>query len=153
MPVNPEISSGLPLPDKHRYPQPGSRTERYATPATSASDVAFNSYSDRDTRRAYPKTSVVTQSELSALLLSSPATGAIEAGATAITAETAPALTAAIEKLPAGRAYLASGITTAASEGLPPLPPTARVGGKWIAKHGDEIPHAPDAYFPILGYN
>jgi hypothetical protein len=32
--VNPEISSGLPLPDKNRYPQPGSRPEKYATPAT-----------------------------------------------------------------------------------------------------------------------
>lgn len=40
--VNPEISSGLPLPDNHRYPQPGSRTERYATPATQSSDIAFN---------------------------------------------------------------------------------------------------------------
>ena len=32
--VSPEISSGLPLPDKNRYPQPGSRPEKYATPAT-----------------------------------------------------------------------------------------------------------------------
>ena len=40
--VNPEISSGLPIPDMNRYPQPGSREERYATPATQASDVAFN---------------------------------------------------------------------------------------------------------------
>lgn len=41
-PVNPEISSGLPIPELNRYPQPGSREERYATPATQASDVAFN---------------------------------------------------------------------------------------------------------------
>ena len=32
--VNKEISSGLPLPDKNRYPQPGSRLEKYSTPAT-----------------------------------------------------------------------------------------------------------------------
>lgn len=32
--VNPEISSGLPLQDKNRYPQPGSRPEIYSTPAT-----------------------------------------------------------------------------------------------------------------------
>ena len=32
--VSPQISSGLPLQDKNRYPQPGSRPERYATPAT-----------------------------------------------------------------------------------------------------------------------
>ena len=41
-PVNPEISSGLPIPTLNRFPQPGSRPERYATPATQASDVAFN---------------------------------------------------------------------------------------------------------------
>ena len=32
--VNPEISSGLPLPTKVRNPPPGSRPEKYATPAT-----------------------------------------------------------------------------------------------------------------------
>ncbi|KIR27898.1 hypothetical protein I307_02818 [Cryptococcus deuterogattii 99/473] len=40
--VNPEISSGLPLPTENRYPQPASRPETYATPATKASDPAFN---------------------------------------------------------------------------------------------------------------
>jgi hypothetical protein len=40
--VNPEISSGLPIPLLNRYPQPGSRAEKYAAPATSASDPAFN---------------------------------------------------------------------------------------------------------------
>ncbi len=40
--VNPEISSGLPIPTLNRYPQPASRPERYATPATKASDIAFN---------------------------------------------------------------------------------------------------------------
>jgi hypothetical protein len=32
--INPEISTGLPLPNQNRYPQPGSRPERYSTPAT-----------------------------------------------------------------------------------------------------------------------
>ena len=32
--VSPYISSGLPLQDRNRYPQPGSRPEKYATPAT-----------------------------------------------------------------------------------------------------------------------
>lgn len=32
--INPEISSGLPLPDVHRYPPPGSRPELQATAAT-----------------------------------------------------------------------------------------------------------------------
>ena len=32
--VNPEISSGLPIPELNRYPQPGSRPEKYSAPAT-----------------------------------------------------------------------------------------------------------------------
>lgn len=32
--VSPYISSGLPLQDQNRYPQPGSRPEKYSTPAT-----------------------------------------------------------------------------------------------------------------------
>ena len=32
--VNPDISSGVPIATLHRYPQPGSRPELYATPAT-----------------------------------------------------------------------------------------------------------------------
>lgn len=40
--VNPEISSGLPIPKENRFIQPGSRPEKYATPATMASDVAQN---------------------------------------------------------------------------------------------------------------
>jgi hypothetical protein len=40
--VNPEISSGLPIPELNRNPAPASRPELYATPATEASDIAFN---------------------------------------------------------------------------------------------------------------
>ena len=40
--VNPEISSGLPIPEMNRNPAPASRPELYATPATEASDIAFN---------------------------------------------------------------------------------------------------------------
>lgn len=162
MVVNPLISSGLPLPDKNRYPPPGSRPERYATPASMASDVAFNQYYQRDTRRAYPKTSVVTQSELSALLLSAPALKAVTEGAegvdtatSVVTADNAPALTAVIEQLPSGRAFVAGGIETASkASALPPLPPASRPGGaKWIPKAGLEIPAPPHAYFPIYGVN
>lgn len=83
--VNPEISSGLPIPELNRYPQPGSRPEKYSTPATKgaikahctptiltlelASDPAQNPYWKRDVRRAYPQLSVVTQSDLSTLLI------------------------------------------------------------------------------------
>ncbi|KLT40837.1 21 kDa subunit of NADH dehydrogenase [Cutaneotrichosporon oleaginosum] len=159
--VNPLISSGLPLQDKHRYPPPASRPERYATPATAASDVAFNQYYNRDVRRAYPKTSVVTQAELSALLIAAPALKAVSEGAegvdtastAVVTAENAPALTAVIEQLPTGRSFVGGGIETAAREGLPPTPPGSRAGGsKWVPKRGLEIPVNPHTYFPIEGY-
>jgi hypothetical protein len=98
---------------------------------------------------------VVTQSELSALLLSAPAVKSIASGSeeTAITAETAPALTSVIDQLPVGRAHVAAGIATAGADGLPPSAPTARAGGKWAPKIGAEIPHPPNSYFPIVGYN
>ncbi|KAF8274429.1 hypothetical protein EI94DRAFT_1768678 [Lactarius quietus] len=67
--VDPAISSGLPLPNLNRQPPPGSRPEKYSTPATKASDPAENPYWKRDVRRAYPQLSVVTQSELSTLLI------------------------------------------------------------------------------------
>jgi hypothetical protein len=83
--INPEISSGLPIASINRRPQPASRPEKYSTPATkgtihqlvfhcllmdvSASDPAQNPYWKRDVRRAYPQLSVITQSELSSLLI------------------------------------------------------------------------------------
>ncbi|KAK2463290.1 hypothetical protein APHAL10511_004945 [Amanita phalloides] len=67
--VNPAISSGLPVPSLNRHPQPASRPEKYATPATKASDPAHNPYWKRDVRRAYPQLSVITQTELSSLLI------------------------------------------------------------------------------------
>lgn len=39
--VNPEISSGLPIPELNRYPQPGSRPEKYSTPATKGAHEAI----------------------------------------------------------------------------------------------------------------
>jgi hypothetical protein len=162
--VNPLISSGLPLQDKHRYPPPASRPERYATPATAASDVAFNQYYNRDVRRAYPKTSVVTQAELSALLIAAPALKGVSEGAegvdtaasetSVVTAENAPALTAVIDQLPSGRSFVGGGIETASREGLPPTPPGSLPGGaKWVPKKGLEIPVNPNTYYPVEGFN
>ncbi|KAK8866032.1 hypothetical protein IAR55_001183 [Kwoniella newhampshirensis] len=172
MVVNPDISSGLPIPDKNRYPQPASRPEKYATPATKASDIAFNPYYKRDVRRAYPQTSVVTQSELSSLLLSSPTLGSLPSPETAetvrsdsssiapnadssaasqsIVTSSVPSLSSVLEKLPAGKAFLGAGIRTASiGNGLPPAPPSP-VTGKWVPKQGAEVPHDKDAYFPML---
>lgn len=55
-----------------RYPQPGSRAESYAKPASKASDPAQNYYYSRDARRDYPKTHYVSQERLASLLLSEP---------------------------------------------------------------------------------
>ncbi|WWD17769.1 hypothetical protein CI109_102210 [Kwoniella shandongensis] len=175
MVVNPDISSGLPIPELNRYPQPASRPETYATPATKASDVAFNPYHKRDVRRAYPQTSVVTQSELSSLLLSSPTLASLPSPETAteirsdssaispssdsssasqsIVTSSVPSLSSVLEKLPAGKAFVGAGIKTASGgDGLPPAPPSP-VTGKWVPKQGAEVPHDKDAYFPMFVVN
>ncbi|KAI9635198.1 uncharacterized protein MKK02DRAFT_43878 [Dioszegia hungarica] len=169
--INPEISSGLPIPTLHRYPQPGSRTELYATPATAASDPAFNPYYKRDTRRAYPQTSTITQSHLTSLLLASPTLAALPSPSTAnvtpsnssaisppsdsdaasvtVTTSAVPALSSILEKMSPGQALAGSGVSTGTtSGGLPPAPP----GKKWVPQTGDEIPHGEHAYFPMIGY-
>ncbi|KAJ9125726.1 hypothetical protein QFC24_002510 [Naganishia onofrii] len=152
---NPEISSGLPIPELNRYPQPASREERYATPATSASDIAFN-----PTRRQFPATSVVTQEKLAGLLLASPeGQKALPAPGTqstdiATSNQSTPSLTAVLAAVPAS--FTSGGILPkkAASSsvldasGLPPRPPATR----WHPKLGDEVPHAPDQYWPMVMY-
>lgn len=70
--ANPEISSGIPSIESNRWPQPGSRPERSATPPSAASDPAGNLYHNRDFRRKYPKLEMITQKDLTTLLLSSP---------------------------------------------------------------------------------
>lgn len=54
---------------EHRWPQPASRPETFTVPASRASDIAQNAYWQRDFRRMYPKTAVVTQAELASLLI------------------------------------------------------------------------------------
>ncbi|KAJ3517205.1 hypothetical protein NLJ89_g660 [Agrocybe chaxingu] len=147
--VNPEISSGLPLPSLNRYPPPGSRPEKYSTPATKASDIAQNPYWKRDVRRAYPQLSVVTQSELSALLIEH---------------STAPAVAAPSEgeksDVPAAKKELAlsdaiAAITSTAkvySESrLPPALPVSH--RRWVPQ---SIPRSSSmtstSYFPMLLY-
>jgi len=144
--VNPWISSGLPLPNKHRYPQPASRTEVYATPATKASDPAQNPYWKRDARRQYPQLSVVTQNHLAQLLLASPEaqsapTSEEPDSSVPAPATTAPELTSAIATITwAGKAFSTSN--------LPPSMPFKR----WNTKRGEDAPHPPHAYFPMHMY-
>jgi hypothetical protein len=54
---------------EHRYPQPASRPEKFTVPSSKASDIAQNQYFNRDFRRAYPKTEMLQQGDLAALLI------------------------------------------------------------------------------------
>ncbi|KAJ6593890.1 NUZM, NADH-ubiquinone oxidoreductase 21.3 kDa subunit [Mycena capillaripes] len=146
--INPEISSGLPLPDIHRFPPPGSRPEKYSTPATKASDPAQNPYWKRDVRRAYPQLSVVTQSELSSLLIEHSMAKSVAAPTEDKKDVPADApqpvdLSVAISSITsAGKVY-----TTAK---LPPTLPTSRK--RWVPQLAPNAPHDPHGYFPMLLY-
>ncbi|KAI5120974.1 hypothetical protein M0805_006646 [Coniferiporia weirii] len=150
--INPEISSGLPLADVNRYPQPASRPEKYATPATKASDPAQNPYWKRDVRRAYPQLSVVTQDELSTFLLQSPEQPAVSAptdGQPAAAAESAsvPATRAPAVDLTAAIATIASARKAYSESRLPPIPPTSYK--RWKPEDAPDAPHDPHSYFPM----
>ncbi|KAA1471665.1 NUZM, NADH-ubiquinone oxidoreductase 21.3 kDa subunit [Dentipellis sp. KUC8613] len=151
--VNPEISSGLPLQAVNRQPPPGSRPEKYSTPATKASDIAQNHYWKRDVRRAYPQLSVVTQSQLSNLLIqhnipqavAAPSEGEKAEGDKASVPAAAPTpsvdLTEAINTVLAAR-------PTFSETNIPPALPTAFK--KWVPERAPDAPHDPNAYFPML---
>jgi len=70
--LNPDIASGLPKPLLNRYPQPASRPEKPLAVASQASDPAANLYHNRDFRRKYPQTHMITQGVLTRLLLAEP---------------------------------------------------------------------------------
>ncbi|EJD03298.1 NADH dehydrogenase [Fomitiporia mediterranea MF3/22] len=152
--VNPEISSGLPLPDKNRYPQPASRPERYATPATKASDPAQNPYWKRDVRRAYPQLSVVTQEELATFLLQKPEQPAVDAPtegqqqpATSAEGASVPATRAPAVDLTAAIATITDARKAYSESRLPPTPPIAH--RRWRPQDAPDAPHDPHAYFPM----
>ncbi|KAK6950941.1 hypothetical protein Daesc_007469 [Daldinia eschscholtzii] len=68
--VDPNRSNGIPLNPHYRNPTPGGYDPlQYDDPVTvPAGDIADNPYWKRDTRRAYPKLSFVTQGDAVALL-------------------------------------------------------------------------------------
>ncbi|KAJ7647344.1 21 kDa subunit of NADH dehydrogenase [Roridomyces roridus] len=146
--VNPEISSGLPLPSIHRFPPPGSRPEKYSTPATKASDIAQNSYWKRDVRRAYPQLSVVTQAELSSLLIehSTPQSVAAPSEDKKDVPADAPQ--------PVDLSVAISSITQKQKVySLAKLPPTLPIPRKrWVPELAPNAPHDPHGYFPMLLY-
>ncbi|KAF8906560.1 NADH dehydrogenase [Gymnopilus junonius] len=182
--VNPEISSGLPLPNANRFPPPASRPERYSTPATKgpltsrfpllsltpspASDIAQNHYWKRDVRRAYPQLSVITQSELSSLLIehstpqayvhkhipsgqsltpfpsvSAPSTGSEQAS---VPAEQPKAL-----DLSQAIAAITSTVKVYSESKLPPALPTPH--SRWEPKLSPPAPHDEHSYFPMVLYH
>ncbi|KAJ4396428.1 hypothetical protein N0V93_000647 [Gnomoniopsis smithogilvyi] len=68
--IDPNRSNGVPLNPYFRWPTPGGNDPMlYDDPVTvPAGDIADNPYWKRDTRRNYPRLSVVNQSEAVALL-------------------------------------------------------------------------------------
>ncbi|TCD64162.1 hypothetical protein EIP91_004475 [Steccherinum ochraceum] len=147
--VNPEISSGLPIQGINRYPPPASRPERYSTPATkayAASDPAQNPYWKRDVRRTYPRLSVVTQTELSSLLIEHS-----QAASVAAPAEGEQASVPAAPKEPVDlTAAIATVTSTAKAFSETHLPPTLPTAFKrWVPEFAPDAPHDPDSYFPM----
>ncbi|KAJ7725831.1 NUZM, NADH-ubiquinone oxidoreductase 21.3 kDa subunit [Mycena maculata] len=158
--VNPEISSGLPLPAINRFPPPGSRPEKYSTPATKASDPAQNPYWKRDVRRAYPQLSVVTQPELSSLLIehSTPQSYLLPNASVSVAA---PDEIAEVKKgvpadapQPVDLSVAISSITQKQKvyslAKLPPTLPTSRK--RWVPQLAPDAPHDPHGYFPMVLY-
>ncbi|OJA20489.1 hypothetical protein AZE42_01987 [Rhizopogon vesiculosus] len=150
--VNPEISSGIPLAGVNRWPQPGSRPEKYSSPATKASDPAQNPYWKRDVRRAYPQLSVITQPDLSSLLIQHSKSETISAPSEAKEGEKSevPTKTSEIMDLTSAIATITSAHKVYDQSKLPPKVSTPFK--KWEAELAPDAPHDPNAYFPMLLY-
>ncbi|KAJ3570964.1 hypothetical protein NP233_g4064 [Leucocoprinus birnbaumii] len=147
--VNSEISSGLPIQGAHRFPPPASRPERYSTPATKASDPAQNPYWKRDVRRAYPQLSVVTQSQLSQLLIEH--SGVQSVAAPEENKSDVPAQAPEPTTLAQAIATVTSASKVYTEDKLPPALPIPFQ--RWQPKRSADAPHDPFAYFPMVMYN
>ncbi|KAF8161069.1 NADH dehydrogenase 21 kDa subunit [Crassisporium funariophilum] len=148
--VNPEISSGLPIASAHRYPPPASRPEQYSTPATKASDPAENPYWKRDVRRAYPQLSVVTQSELSSLLIEHSAPQAVSAPSETADKASVPATTEKVLNLSEAIASINAATKVYSETMLPPALPTPYK--RWIPEVSPPPPHDENSHFPMTLY-
>ncbi|PPR07381.1 hypothetical protein CVT26_013697 [Gymnopilus dilepis] len=148
--VNPEISSGLPLPNANRFPPPASRPEKYSTPATKASDIAQNPYWKRDVRRAYPQLSVITQPALSTLLIEHSAPQAVSAPSTGTDQASVPAEQPKSVDLTQAIASITSAAKVYSESKLPPALPTPHK--RWQPQLSPPPPHDEHSYFPMLLY-
>ncbi|KAJ6625666.1 21 kDa subunit of NADH dehydrogenase [Mycena sp. CBHHK59/15] len=146
--VNPAISSGLPLPAVNRFPPPASRPEKYSSPATKASDPAQNPYWKRDVRRAYPQLSVVTQSELSSLLIEHAAAQSV--AAPAADKKDVPASAPKPVDLSVAIASITQKQKVYSTSNLPPTLPVP--WKRWVPQLAPDAPHDPHGYFPMLLY-
>ncbi|KIM40156.1 hypothetical protein M413DRAFT_446313 [Hebeloma cylindrosporum] len=146
--VNPEISTGLPAASLNRYPPPASRPEKYSTPATKASDPAQNPYWKRDVRRAYPQLSVITQPELSNLLIEHSGVQAVstpseEKAGVPTTKDKGLDLSEAI-------ATITSQTQVYTESKLPPALPIPH--NRWVPRQSPNAPHDEHSYFPMVLY-
>ncbi|KAF8973298.1 21 kDa subunit of NADH dehydrogenase [Flammula alnicola] len=148
--VNPDISSGLPLAAVNRYPTPASRPEKYSTPATKASDPAQNPYWKRDVRRAFPQLSVVTQSELSSLLIEHSGAKAVSAPSDATDASGVPATERKVLDLSEAIATVTSTAQVYSESKLPPALPIPHK--RWVPEQSPNAPHDEHSYFPMSLY-
>ncbi|KAL6864032.1 hypothetical protein J3F83DRAFT_184927 [Trichoderma novae-zelandiae] len=126
--LDPNRSNGVPLNPYFRNPTPGALDpQTYDDPVTlPAGDIADNPYWKRDTRRAYPKLSVVTQGDaVSLLTVGSAAQPKVEligeAGDKALVAAQQEGETTGLAKFleKAPKADVAKDVFV---DGLPPLP-------------------------------
>jgi hypothetical protein len=120
-------------PKDYRMPSPGSQPT-YAQPETAASNISGNYYYQRDSRRNFPRTLIVTQEDL-AKRLTAPAPEQV-ATADVIPAAADVSLTTAIAQ--AKEPFFKPGQ-------LPPVPGTAY---KWRLST-DVSPPPPNTYWPI----
>ncbi|RKP06180.1 hypothetical protein THASP1DRAFT_31998 [Thamnocephalis sphaerospora] len=139
--ANPTFTECMP-PKNYRTPSPGSQPA-YKEPSTGASNISDNYYYQRDARRNYPRTIVVSQEELAKRLVAPtieavPAPESADAAATTkiIPAEASMSLTDAIAQC--DRALYTPGR-------LPPVPGSPY---KW-AISTDVEPPPPNTYWPI----
>jgi hypothetical protein len=126
--VSPERSNGVPLNAQFRNPTPGSNPPgEYEDPVTApAGDIAENPYWKRDVRRAYARTSTMSQADIVGLLTvgsaAKPTQELIgEAGAKALVAATKDGEERGLAAFFAGDSKSLAAV--ADTDGLPPMPP------------------------------
>ena len=130
-----------------------------------ASDPAQNPYWKRDVRRAHPQLSVVTQSQLSQLLIEHSGTETYVhwifsslmpknlTHRVVAPEDTSQVTVESLEPTTLSQAIAAvTGTTKVYSEDkLPPSPPISFQ--RWEPVRSDDAPHAPFSYFPMVMYH